>query len=155
MIKFRRSQKLFGWLLAAFLAAGLLPLAQTALAESPPPGGSGSVIDSIIEQNQTTSIGAGLTKGEGEVDIRITIARIIKALMTVLGTVAVILIVYAGFLWMTAGGNEEQITKAKKLILNATIGLIIILSAYAIAAFVIDNIYKASGTVDTESHFFW
>jgi hypothetical protein len=53
----------------------------------------------------------------------------------VLGVLFVCLTVYAGFLWMTAGGNEEHIEKAKKLLFRAVIGLIIVLSAYSIAWF--------------------
>ena len=45
--------------------------------------------------------------------------------------------VYGGYLWMTARGNEEEVTKAKNLIKAAIIGLIIVLAAYAISIFVI------------------
>jgi len=47
-----------------------------------------------------------------------------------------IIIVYGGFTWMTAGGNEEQINKSKKLLINAAIGLAIIILAYSITYFV-------------------
>jgi len=56
------------------------------------------------------------------------------------------LIIYAGFLWMTAGGNPEQVDKAKQWLTNAIIGLAIILAAYAISGFVIDNLFAATGT---------
>ena len=69
-------------------------------------------------------------------DIRLIVARIIRVALTLLGVVLLVLVLYGGFLWMTAGGNEEQIGQAKKVITNATIGLAIILSAYAIVAFI-------------------
>ncbi len=69
-------------------------------------------------------------------DIRLIIARIIRAALGLLGIVMVVLTLYAGFLWMTAGGNEEQIGRAKKILRNAVIGLAIILSAYAITLFI-------------------
>jgi Type IV secretion system pilin len=69
-------------------------------------------------------------------DIRTIIANIIRIALGLIGIVLVVLLIYAGFLWMTAGGNEEQIAKAKKTITNAVIGLIIILAAYAIVVFV-------------------
>ena len=72
------------------------------------------------------------------------IAKIIKVVLGFLGTVAVVLIIYAGFLWMTAGGNEEQIKKARGLLINAVIGLIIILAAYGIAYFAIERLIKAT-----------
>jgi hypothetical protein len=70
------------------------------------------------------------------VDPRTTAANIIRIALSVIGTIFLALIVYAGFLWMTAGGSEEKVTTAKKLLFQAVIGLIIILSAYTITLFV-------------------
>ncbi len=69
-------------------------------------------------------------------DIRLIIANIIRIALGLVGIVLLVIIIYGGFLWMTAAGNEEQIGKAKKTLTNAVIGLIIILSAYAIVLFV-------------------
>jgi hypothetical protein len=44
--------------------------------------------------------------------------------------------IYAGILWMTAQGNEQQVTKAKQLMFNAAIGMIIIFAAYALTTFI-------------------
>jgi hypothetical protein len=77
-------------------------------------------------------------------DIRLVIARIIRVALGLLGIVVLLLVLYAGFLWMTAGGNEEQIATAKKFLLNAVIGLAIILSAYAIVSFVINRLVDAT-----------
>jgi len=46
------------------------------------------------------------------------------------------MIIYSGIKWMTAGGNEEKIDKARKRIIGATIGFIVVLSAYIITTFV-------------------
>ncbi|MFA6603612.1 MAG: IPT/TIG domain-containing protein [Patescibacteria group bacterium] len=70
-------------------------------------------------------------------DVRTTVARIISYFLGFLGIIAVGLILYAGFLWMTSQGNEEQISKAKKTMVSAAIGLVIIMSAFAIARFII------------------
>ncbi|MEA3248930.1 MAG: pilin [Patescibacteria group bacterium] len=78
--------------------------------------------------------------GLGTKDVRETIGSVIRAFMGLLGIVAVLLILYGGFKWMTAGGNEEQVGEAKKIIISGVIGLIIILSAYAIANFVVGAI---------------
>lgn len=78
-------------------------------------------------------------------DIRLVVARIIRVALGLLGIVALVLILYAGFLWMTAGGNEEQIATAKKFMLNTVIGLAVILSAYAIVSFVISKLVDATG----------
>jgi hypothetical protein len=68
------------------------------------------------------------------------IGSIISVALGLLGVIFVILMIYAGFLWMTAGGNEETVKKAKKWLANAVIGLIIVLAAYAISTFVIQSI---------------
>lgn len=83
--------------------------------------------------------------GASSTDIRVIIARVIRAALALLGIVLVALILYAGFLWMTAGGNEENIANAKKTITNAVIGLVIILSAYAIVSFILNQLLAATG----------
>mgnify|MGYP001560717069 FL=1 len=82
--------------------------------------------------SQNPATATGLTT----VDIRTFVSRIIRYFLSLLGIIAVVLIMYAGFLWMTAGGNAEKIEQAKKIITNAVIGLIIITSAYAIVLFI-------------------
>jgi TRAP-type C4-dicarboxylate transport system permease small subunit len=65
-----------------------------------------------------------------------TIGRIIKIILGLLGTIFLVLTVYAGFLWMTAAGNDEQISKAKKLLYDGAIGLAVMLAAYSITILV-------------------
>lgn len=77
-------------------------------------------------------------------DIRLIVANIIRVALGLLGIVALVLIIYGGYLWMTAGGNDEQITTAKKFLFNTAIGLAIILSAYAIVSFVISKLTGAT-----------
>lgn len=89
-------------------------------------------------------VGYGQETGLARTDPRITVARIIQVSLSILGTLALILIIYSGFLWMTAAGNDDQISKAKSTITAAIIGLVIILSAYAISTFVIKQLYKAT-----------
>lgn len=84
--------------------------------------------------------------GMSNVDVRITIARIIRVAMGLIGIVLVLIVLYGGFLWMTAGGNDDKISEAKKWIYSGVVGLAIILSAYAIATFVINNLIKATAS---------
>src|SRR3989338_633893 len=79
---------------------------------------------------------AGLGLG-GAQDPRLIIVNIIRILLGFLGILAVIIVLYGGFVWMTSGGNAQKIEKAKKILINGLIGLAIILSAYAIVSFVI------------------
>ncbi|MBI4427351.1 MAG: hypothetical protein HY569_02640 [Candidatus Magasanikbacteria bacterium] len=90
----------------------------------------------------------GKATGLGEADVRFTTARIISAALGLLGTVALVLILYAGFMWMTAGGDDEKVASAKKILYAAVIGLIIILAAYSITRFVMSQLFKATTGYD-------
>jgi uncharacterized membrane protein YwzB len=72
------------------------------------------------------------------------IGAFIQQAMALLGVILVVLVIYAGFLWMTAQGNEEKIKKAKGIITSCVIGMIIIFAAYAITGFVVDALINAS-----------
>ena len=80
------------------------------------------------------------TAGLGSGDLTTTIASIIRTVMGFLGIVAVVIILYGGFMWMTAGGTEKRLADAKKILISGIIGLVIVISAFAIASFVITNI---------------
>lgn len=73
-------------------------------------------------------------------DIKSVVINIIRLLLGFLGLVAVIIVLYGGFQWMTAAGNEERVASARATLTAGLIGLIIILSAYAIASFVITTV---------------
>lgn len=79
----------------------------------------------------------------GNQDPRQTIANIINIILGFLGILAVAIILYGGFKWMTAAGNEDQIGEAKKIITAGVIGLVIILAAWGIAAFVLNALTNA------------
>ncbi len=68
------------------------------------------------------------------------ISTIIQVALSFLGVIFLVLMIYGGYLWMTARGNEEQVTKAKNLITAAIIGLVIVISAYAISWLVISKL---------------
>ena len=78
-------------------------------------------------------------------DPRLIIARIIRALLGFLGVLAVGLLIYGGIVWMTASGREETVLKAQRILVNAGIGLVIILSAFAITQFVLSTLLDATG----------
>ncbi len=78
-------------------------------------------------------------------DPRVIIGRIIQIALSFLGAIALVLIMYAGFLWMTSSGDEEKITRAKQILKNAVIGLIIILSSWAITTFLLSRLLAAIG----------
>lgn len=65
------------------------------------------------------------------------VGNVIQALMGLLGVIFLGLIIYGGFKWMIARGNEKDVTEAKEIMINGTIGLVIVLSAYAITTYII------------------
>ena len=113
--------------IVAATVAAFLPVVALAAAAMPDLG-----------MNQAAAIGLGSQ------DVRTTISNVIRAFMGLLGIVAVVIILLGGFKWMTAGGEETKVTEAKKLIISGVIGLIIILSAYAIATFVVGSIVNGT-----------
>lgn len=76
-------------------------------------------------------------------DIRVLIVRILNVVLGFLGLVAVCIVLYAGYLWMTSGGNDETVEAAKKMLINGVVGLVIILSAFAITSFILRSLLAA------------
>lgn len=69
-------------------------------------------------------------------DLRITIVKIINTSMLVLGILFFALFLMSGFQWMTAGGNDDAVKKAKARITNAVIGLVIALVSWSVTLFI-------------------
>lgn len=92
----------------------------------------------------------GSSTGLGQADIKVTIGNLIKVILGFLGIVAVLIIMYGGLIWMTAGGSEEKVKKAQQIIVAGAIGCAIILSAYAITYFVINEFINATQNSITE-----
>lgn len=76
------------------------------------------------------------------------VGQLIGVALSLLGILFLVLMIYGGFLWMTARGDGGQIDSAKGLMTAAVIGLIIVLSAYAITYFIGSNL---AGTTTTTS----
>lgn len=68
------------------------------------------------------------------------IASIIKTLLGLTGVIFLALMIFAGNLWMTAGGNEDQVGKARALMVNAVIGIIVVFAAYIVTNYVVETI---------------
>jgi len=74
------------------------------------------------------------------------IGIVIQAFLSILGVLFLIYMLYAGYHWMTAQGDEEKVTKAKDTIQRAVIGLIVIIAAYAISYWVFDKLIYSTTT---------
>ena len=100
-----------------------------------------SVAFAQISEAETTLGAVGTELGSSaDVGLEELIANGINVLLVALGIVFLILVVYAGFLYLTSQGDPEKGKKAIKLLTQAVIGLVIIIAAYAIASFVIGQL---------------
>jgi len=97
----------------------------------------------LTDSLKNVGTNAGYASGS-EDTLSETIGKIIRAILSLLGIVFMSLIVYGGYLWMTARGNEEKLEKAKAIIRGSIIGLVIVLASYAITAFVVDRVGLAT-----------
>ncbi|MBT4942218.1 MAG: hypothetical protein HOL80_02085 [Candidatus Magasanikbacteria bacterium] len=77
------------------------------------------------------------------------IGKVIAVALSMVGTIFLLITVYAGIVWMTARGDESKAESSQKMLRNALIGLIITLGAYSITAFVIPQIIGRSSTGGT------
>jgi hypothetical protein len=75
-----------------------------------------------------TGIGSGSELG----NLSSVIAAALRFILSLLGTLMLGYMVYAGYLWMTAQGDEGEITKAKGIMINTVIGFLVVVSAWAI-----------------------
>lgn len=125
-MRFRRA------LLPALLAAGLL-----AFAFAP----------TVLADNfglSTAGSAAGLNTASP--DLAKSVGNLLKPILGFVGVLFLLLMVYAGFLYMTARGDSKRVDTAKQLIVSAIIGVAIIASAYAITSFVIGSVTGGAAT---------
>jgi lysylphosphatidylglycerol synthetase-like protein (DUF2156 family) len=84
-----------------------------------------------------TAAKAGYQSADSGNSVEKTVGIVIQTFLAILGVIFLVLMIYAGYAWMTAHGDEQKVTKAKETITAAIIGLVIIIGAYAISFYVI------------------
>lgn len=82
-------------------------------------------------------------------DLPTVIGNLIRVAIGLLGVIFLVLTVYAGFLYLTASGDEEKVTHAKETLKRGVIGIVIISAAYAIATFVIGALTATTSATST------
>lgn len=127
---------------------GLVLSPTLSLAEEDTSGFEKTVGIDVIEGTGNFSAEDGIALGDS--DLRQTIVAIINIALSMLGIVAVVVILIGGFKWMTAGGDDGKVDEARKWIFSGIIGLAIILSAWAIARFALVNLGKATNVTGFE-----
>lgn len=116
-------------ILALFLAFLILPLAASA--------------QGVVPNIQTVFANSGF----GSASLGEIIINMIRLFFALLGFIALFLMLYGGFVWMTSQGDIDKVKTAKQILYNAIIGLIVIFSAFAIATFVLNILRGATGGV--------
>ncbi len=107
--------------------------------------GSNSALDNANALLNFTRVSALGTNDNPTVDE--IAGNVISVALSLVGVVFIGIIIYGGYLWGTARGNEERVERGRKLIFEATIGVIIIFGAYFLTAFIIQQIGYA--TIET------
>ncbi len=129
--------------LVAFMMVGALGAPLLVSAESPvdPSHFGYNNIGQYFGQEKTsnfTNLGVGQYK-----DPRELARNIINIILGFLGIIAVVIVLFAGFQWMTAGGEEEKVKEAQQRLIQGAIGLVLIVAAWMIAYYVIDQVVGA------------
>jgi len=127
MVRFTKTKSAFFSLLAFFIFIGFFGWMGIAFAQG------------------TALTAVGEASGLATEDIGIVIARIIRIFISVLGIVAVILILYSGWLYMVSKGEPAKTKKALDILKNAFIGFVIILASYSITTFILNRLLEAAG----------
>jgi hypothetical protein len=126
--------KLKALVASLMLAVSAFLLPATALAQNNPFNNAQNLANDVAGN-------AGITSNRTLPQI---IGQIINIILGFLGIVLLLIILYSGFLWMTAGGDPKKVTEAQQRIGNAVVGLIIIVAAFAISNFVLGSLVNVT-----------
>lgn len=91
--------------------------------------GAGAITDTVAGRS-------GYATGDNAPSLFSTLGSIVNVALGLLGVIFMILIIYSGFKWMTAGGSEEDVKKAQQTMKNAVIGLVVVMAAWVIYYFI-------------------
>ncbi|MCK5416807.1 hypothetical protein KAI92_05270 [Candidatus Parcubacteria bacterium] len=100
-------------------------------------------VDSCIAKNVPICDPLTGTCGGAALSTHEIIGRVIKAILGLVGSLALLMFIYGGFMWMFSAGNKERVQKGKDVIIWATVGLIVIFTAYAAVRFVLKGLTGA------------
>ena len=103
-------------------------------------------VDSTINGLNATASEVDAFKGDTSKNydrfLQTKAGQLVGIVLSFVGVLFLVLMVFAGISWMTANGNQEKVAQARGLMINGVIGIIIVFAAYAITSFVGDQILK-------------
>lgn len=94
----------------------------------------------VLAQGLATGIEYGAFTGLGTQDIRVSIMKVVRVFLGFVGIIALLLVLWGGYTWMSSAGRPDRIEQAKAILRNAAIGLMIILLAFSIVSFIINSL---------------
>jgi len=68
---------------------------------------------------------------------QVIIGQALNAVLGVVGSLALIIMIYGGLMWMTSAGNEQRVKTGRDTLIWATLGLVVIFMSYALVYFVL------------------
>ena len=131
-----KAKKYFLSFLLLSLSLSFFILTQSFLAQPIPEAQADDTLWDMQRQSGMDKIGSEAFGGEVPKDIRVITALVVKVFLGFMGIIFLILIIIAGFKYMTSEGNEEKVKEAVSQIKTSVIGLIIIVTAYAITDYI-------------------
>jgi hypothetical protein len=69
------------------------------------------------------------------------IGNVLNIVLGVTGSIALLMVIYGGYFWLTAAGVPDKVNKGKSILIWATLGLIVVFGSFAITSFVLDSVY--------------
>jgi hypothetical protein len=80
------------------------------------------------------------TPDAGQKCVQLIIGNVIKAALGIVGSIALLMMTYGGYRWLTAMGNSEKVEKGKDTLIWSALGLVVIFGAYAITSYIIEKL---------------
>jgi uncharacterized membrane protein YjfL (UPF0719 family) len=75
--------------------------------------------------------------------VPVLIGNVLNVALGIVGSLALVMFIYGGFVWMLAAGNEQAVEKGKNILMWAAIGLVVIFASYSLVRFVINAITQS------------
>ncbi|MFA5360285.1 MAG: hypothetical protein WC349_05045 [Patescibacteria group bacterium] len=104
------------------------------------PSSCPSGYDCVANTSPNTSDTVTLTNPIGTTDLPTLLGKVINSIMGIIGSLALVMFIYGGAIWMLSAGNQEQVTKGKNILIWAAVGIVIIFSAYALVKLVFTSL---------------
>lgn len=132
-------KKLFYSLYASFVL-GLAAIPEYVFADA-------AGVKANLKKGAEAAFGTQLVKkqADGREALPQMVGQVLEILLSLLGVVFMILVIYAGLMWMFSRGDSEQAKKAMRILTSSTLGLAVVVLAYAITQFVLSVIFSAVG----------